>query len=178
MNRLGLAALVVVAASAAPASAGTYVGLGIGTGASASASNGAMLEENGRSGRALIGWRLGRLAVEGAGTRYDYWGNANPYTATQLAAALKLGLPLGNNFEFFGRGGLHRTWFNQQNGDGDDAGNGYLLGGGFEYRLNLGVTGASVFVDYQRSSVTLVDDRMAEVDVATSMWTLGLTVSI
>ena len=68
MSRTALA-LVLVAASASSAFAGGFVGLGIGTGAATSGDFD--IDEDGRSGRLMLGYRFGRISVEGMGTRYD-----------------------------------------------------------------------------------------------------------
>jgi hypothetical protein len=106
------------------------------------------------------------------------WG----YQATQLGLGLKLNLPLGNNFEFFPKLGVQRTWLSPQADNAmleTGAGTGYFLGAGFEYRLNLGVTAASIFVDYQRSSTDFTsDETMVKWDGSSSMWTLGATISL
>ncbi len=176
MNRLSMAA-VIVAAMGQVASAGTYLGLGIGTAANASADN-VMMDGDGRSGRLMLGYRFSRIAVEGSGTRYDLFVGSAPYQATQLAAGLKVGFPLGNNFELMGRGGVQRTSLSMTGSQGADAdGTGYYLGGGIEYRLNLGLTGASLFVDYQRSS-TDFDNGSRQYEGIASMWTLGATLSL
>ncbi len=176
MNRLCAAALLVAAAGST-ASAGTYLGLGIGTAANASADN-VMMDGNGRSGRLMLGYRFSRIAIEGSGTRYDLFVGSAPYQATQLAAGLKLGFPLGNHFELIGRGGLQRTSLSMTGSAGADAdGTGYYLGGGVEYRLDLGLTGASVFVDYQRSSTDL-DNGNRQYEAVAGMWTLGATLSL
>lgn len=180
MYRLAVVALIL--ASSSLASAGTYVGLGIGTAASGSAERGgatSTMDGIERSGRLLLGTRLSRLSVEGQGSRYDVTFDANGYQSTQLGIGLKFSLPLGNNFEAFGRGGVSRTWLNEgPTAMHDAAGSGYFLGAGFEYRLTLGVTAASLFVDYQRSSTDFTNDYMVQWNGTASMWTFGATVSL
>jgi hypothetical protein len=179
MTRLAIAA-VLLAASTSVASAGSYLGIGIGTSADGSVGASETVEGAGRSGRLMVGTRFGRLALEGQGSRFDMMFASSSYETTQLGLGLKVSVPLGNNFELFGRGGVQRTWLNLD-GDStmyDSAGNGWFLGAGIEYRLNLGVTGASIFLDYQGSSSTLTNDRMQEIDGSTGMWTLGATVSL
>jgi hypothetical protein len=183
MTRLALAA-VLLAASTSAASAGTYLGIGIGTAANGSAesSNGAdMGTTDGfeRSGRLMVGSRFGKLSIEGQGSRYDTTFDHLGYQATQLGVGLKLNLPLGNNFEVFGKGGVERTWLSTDAATMHDAaGNGWFFAAGFEYRLNLGVTAASLFVDYQRSSTDFINDYLLEYNGASGMWTLGATVSL
>jgi hypothetical protein len=173
-------ALLFVALLSSTASAGTYLGLGIGTAPSMSVSNSTQdttEASNGRSGKLLVGFRLGRLSIEGAGGRYGMFLNHLDSTSTMLSAALKFSLPLGNNFEVFGRGGLERTWLSS-NSPYDANGNGYLLGAGLEYRLDLAVVGGSVFVDYERTSTSLTNNEMAKFDSVTGVWSAGVTLSL
>jgi len=181
--RLGLIA-VTLASLTSVASAGTYLGVGIGSESSGGATRSdgvdvGSMDGYGRSGRLILGSRFSKLSIEAQASQFDVTFVASGYEATQLAAALKLSLPLGSNFEFFAKGGVERTWLNNGPTDMHDAaGNGLLLGAGFEYRLNLGVTAASIFVDYQRASSGFENEAMLQWDGVTSMWTLGATVSL
>lgn len=177
MMRIGLATLAV-AASASVACAGTYVGLGIGTAASGSSDQSGDVEGVERSGRLMVGTRFSKVSIEGQASRFDLGFRSSSYDATQLGLGLKLSFPLGHHFEAFGRGGIERTWLSSPNGMYDADGNGWFLGGGFEYRLNLGLTAASLFVDYQRSSTDFTNDRMSQFDATASMWTLGATLAL
>jgi hypothetical protein len=60
------------------------------------------------------------------------------------------------------------------------AGNGWLVGAGFEYRLDLGVTAASIFVDYEHSDTGLVDqtNMTSSRDETVGLWTAGVTLAI
>lgn len=176
MNRLALA-LIVAAASVQPAAAGTYLGLGIGTPADASSAQVGVMDGAARSGRVLLGTRVGRIALEGQAARFDLTAATSRFEATQLGAGLKLSHPLGDGFELFARGGVARTWLSGSLGDAS-SGRGWFAGGGVEYRLNLVLAGASLFVDYQRSAMTFGTDRMTEQRTAAGMWTVGATVSI
>jgi opacity protein-like surface antigen len=183
MTRLAAIA-IVLAATSSVASAGTYLGLGIGTAVGGSwedsASQGGDIDGFERSGRLFGGYRISKVSFEAQGSRFALaFGTPFEYQGTQLAANVKLSLPLGNNFEVFGRGGLARTWVSSR-GDlmDDSAGTGWLLGLGAEYRINLGVTGASIFVDYQRSSTTFASDLGGDWDGSLGMWTLGASVSL
>lgn len=169
-----LLTLALVVATTTAASAGTYVGLGVGTAANVDA--GVMTQGTGRSGRLVLGLRFGRLSLEGAGSRFGITNTAS-YDATQLAAALKYSIPLGNDFELFGRGGLERSWLSSGT-DRSWSGDGYVLGAGFEYRLNLAVTAASLFVDYERATTAFTDGMAGKFDATTSMWTMGVTLAI
>ena len=168
-------ALVMIAASASVASAGGFVGIGIGTGPGTSGD--VALDEDGRSGRLMIGYRLGRLSIEGIGTRYDMIDSGgHPWKSTSLALAGKLSFPLGDRFEAFGRGGYVRTEIDAsrsadlRNLDGD----GYLLGGGFEYRVDLVAAGAGIFIDYTLQRNTLTNESGREdLGLTTRLWTLG-----
>ena len=175
-----LLAAVLVAAAASTASADPYLGLGIGTAASPSGDIPMTSNDGNRTGRLLGGYRFGRFSVEGAASRYSIFKATTPYDGTVLAVAGKYSLPLGDNFEAFGRLGLERTWLSTDTTDSDWSGNGLLLGAGFEYRFDVKATGASVFVDYQRTQSNLV----REVDMTTTkgmgvgLWTIGATVSL
>jgi len=177
-----LVATALVAASATAASANTYLGLGIGTAASPGGDT--MSSDGNRSGRLMLGTRFGHLSIEGAGSRYSLFNGPVPYDGTMLAGALKYSLPLGNNFEVFGRGGIERTWLTSASSTAGNAyewsGNGWLLGAGFEYRLDLGVTAASIFVDYEHSSTTLTTPAEMNVqrDEAIGLWTAGVTLAL
>ena len=178
-----LLAVALVAASTTAASANTYLGLGIGTAASPSGDM-AISNDGNRSGRLMLGTRFGHVSIEGAGSRYGLFNGTIPYDGTMLAGALKYSLPLGNNFELFGRGGIERTWLTSASATAGNAyewsGNGWLLGAGFEYRLNLGVTAASLFVDYEHSSTTLTTPAEMNVqhDEAIGLWTAGVTLAL
>jgi opacity protein-like surface antigen len=182
MTRACLAAVMFVAATSSVAAAGTYLGLGIGTGPAINDSAD-RLHPDGRSGRLLVGTRFGQVSAEGSigryGLAFDQSGGILPFgTAYQASAALKVSLPLGNNFEAFGRGGLQHTWLSAKSSELDSSGNGYLLGAGFEYRLNLVLGQGSIFVDYQYNKTKLENDHIPFGDTSARMWTLGLTVGI
>ena len=57
-------------------------------------------------------------------------------------------------------------------------GNGYLLGVGAEYRLDLTIASGSIFIDYTYNKAGFQDDRMRQIDLSSRMWTLGLSVGI
>jgi len=171
-------ALVLVAASASVASAGGFVGLGIGTGAATSGD--VPFDENGRSVRLEGGYRFGRFSIEGMGSRYALAYELNPWTATTLALAGKVNFPLGDKFEAFGRLGLQRTSITLDEGYQENAGNGFLLGGGFEYRLPVAAVGVSVFVDYTILHTNVKNVQPAagnEFGLTSRLWTLGATLS-
>ena len=165
-------AVIVLAASSGVASAGTYLGLGIGTGPEFD-SDTVEFESQGRSGRAILGSRWSKLSVEGSLGKYSLM-NAEGY---QASAAGKLNFPLGSGFEVFGKLGAQHTWVRTDDPMYDASGNGYLVGGGFEYRLNLGIGATSIWVDYQYSHADLESERK-NYDLGSRMWTLGLSVGI
>jgi hypothetical protein len=102
-------------------------------------------------------------------------GDRNIY---QLSAALKLNLPIGNQFEGFGRAGVERTWLDLDDAMYDLSGDGYLVGGGFEFRLNAILADASIFVDYTIHHATLEDARSNSVGATSRIWGLGFLVGI
>ena len=176
-----LLAVAIVAATASAASAGTYLGLGIGTAASASGDITNTTSDGNRTGRVLGGFQFGRFSVEGAVSRYGIDKDRTvPYQGTRLGVAGKYSLPLGDQFEAFGRLGLQRTWLNTDGAYVDYVGNGLLLGAGFEYRLNVAGTGASLFVDYEYARTGLVNQRDMKTtkDEGIGMWTLGATIAL
>jgi len=173
-----LAPIVIVAALAGSASAGTYVGLGIGK-PNVSDDGNDEYATSGRSHRVMLGTRFGRISVEAAYTGYDVVpdGGPGPVDSRSLSAALKLNLPLGNDFEAFARGGVLHTWIGESGASMGMSGNGYTFSGGFEYGLDLGLARAALFVDYTRNLVELSSDNdMRVLDQTASQWTLGFAV--
>jgi hypothetical protein len=176
-----LLAVALVAAAASTASAGTYLGLGIGTAASPSGDLPMAVGDGGRTGHLLAGWKFGNgFSIEGQGIRYGLARGHADYDGTALAVAAKYSLPLGNDFEAFGRLGVARTWLSSDVASVPDyQGNGLLLGAGFEYQLKLGATAASLFVDYQRIQSSMVNqNNMSDYGAGIGIWTLGATVSL
>lgn len=164
-------AVILVAASSSVASAGGYIGLGIGT-APAVNSEVETLTQNGRSVRLLGGARFGRFSVEGAIHGHD----TGRFAVKQASLAGKFNLPLGDQFEAFGRAGLGKAWFDYEpDAAYDVSGRVFLIGAGIEYRLDLGVAAGSIWIDYQYNSASLSGER-SNFDIGTRMWTLGVTV--
>lgn len=174
MSRTALA-LVWLLASASAASAGGFVGLGIGT--SPATSGDLNLREEGRSVRLQIGYRFGRLSIEGFGAKADLRRqDGAPMNWTTLAVAARLNVPLGDRFEAFGRLGLQHSSVEQDNADSSFDGDGYLFGGGFEYQLPAALIGASIFVDYTVEHASLTSPQRSsglEYDLTSRVWTLG-----
>jgi hypothetical protein len=177
-----LITLAVAVLIPSTASAGTYLGLGIGSAPEVN-EEADRLESAGRSGKVLLGMRWGNFSVEGAVGRFDMArrndrGLMLPFGDTyQASLAGKLSLPLGNNFEAFGRAGLHKSWIDAETDDLDVSGDGYLIGAGIEYRLNLAIGQGSIFVDYQYNDTKLEGDRFM-FDGSSRMFTVGLTVGL
>lgn len=170
----------ILAASSGVASAGGYLGIGIGTAPTAH-SDDTMLGNDGRSGRLVLGQRFGNLAIEGSLTGFtlaDQRGNT--FDTRQLGVAGKLNLPLQDRFEAYGRFGLQRTWVSANQAGVDSSGDGYLMGAGIEYRINLGVGSGSLWMDYSYNNASLVSDGDAAMksDLTTRMWMLGVTIGI
>jgi hypothetical protein len=171
----------VIAASTSVASAGTYLGAGIGTSASLGGDHGRYAPD-GRSGRLIVGFGFGRIGVEANATRYGLENAGVSWDATTVAAALRVAFPIGYNFELFGRGGVERTWLTTGGNAPEPSGNGWLLGAGVDYKVNLGITGGAIFIDYTHNdtgfSFTDAHAQRATFDQTAGMWTLGLTLSI
>jgi opacity protein-like surface antigen len=171
--------LAGISFSTASASAGGYLGLGLGAQPAVNDDLMPTVVPEGRSLRVLAGARYGNVALEGAlngfGVVVDNHGDQTMY---QLSAALKLSLPLGSGFEAFGRAGLERTWLHISDAPNNWMGDGFLAGGGFEYRLNLAVTSASLFVDYTVHHATLEDGGHSTINETSRIWALGFTVGL
>src|SRR5689334_10480255 len=109
MYRVWIALLI--AGTSTVASAETYLGAGLGTEASVGGGMTGFQGNGGRSERLMLGERISWVSIEASGTRFGLRGSENaPFTGTELAAALKLSVPLGYNFALFGRGGFQRSW--------------------------------------------------------------------
>ncbi len=160
------------------ASAGGYVGLALGSQPAVDDDLGGVATPTGRSLRGLGGFRFGHVSVEGAVNGFGVVTGRGAHTVYQLSAAAKLNLPLGNGFEAFGRAGLERTWLNLDDERYNMTGDGFLVGAGFEYRLDFVLTSASIFVDYTLHRATLEDGGAREVDATTRVWGLGFSVGI
>ena len=162
------------------ASAGGYLGLALGTQPGV---NDEMAKDvgnpSGRSLRALGGIRFdNNFSIEGALNGFGVIApSRGDQTAYQISVAGKLNLPLGDNFEAFGRLGLERTWLDV----GDDrynwSGNGFLVGGGFAYRLDAVLNHAALFVDYTIDHAT-VENTRAKRDETARIWGLGFTIGL
>lgn len=184
MKRAALA-VALVAAMSSVAAAGPYVGIGIGTN---SVSGSDRIVDDGRSGRLLVGYafqpmRYGTFALEGSISGYGLGlkdrDDALPMDAYQLSAAARFNLPLSDNFEAFGRLGLHHTTVSADNPIYDTSGNGFLVGAGIAYRFDARVgKGAAVSVDYQLNKVDLEGERFmgpASLGLLERQWTIGVT---
>jgi hypothetical protein len=183
MKRAALAVALVAAMSSA-ASAGTYVGLGIGTN---EVSGSDRILDDGRSARLFVGYRFqplrfGSISVEGTlggyGLGLEDRDEPLEMNAYQISAAGRFNLPLANNFEAFGRLGLHHTTVGAANPIYDTSGNGILAGVGIAYLFDVGIgTGAAVSIDYQLNKVNLTGERFqgaAALDLLERQWTLGI----
>lgn len=167
----------VLAGVSATASAGGFVGLGVGA---EPAVNDGLMETGifpaGRSLRVLGGYRFNNnLSVEGAINGFGVATGRGDQTVYQVAAGAKFNLPLGNDFEAFGRAGLEHTTLDLGDSRYNLGGNGFLVGAGFEYKLNAVIAGAGLFVDYTIHHATLEDARSNQVSETSRIWALGVT---
>ncbi len=179
-------AIGLLAVTAGTASAGgTYLGIGIGT-IPAVSEDSERVDADSRALKGLIGMRWGQWSIEGSVggntlSRANDRGLLQPFgDFYNLGAAAKFNLPLGNNFEAFGRLGVNHMVVRGENEGNDASGNGIQLGAGFEYKLNLGVGAGSIFVDYMINRAAMtgdVNDKVAY-DLTTRTWMLGLTLGI
>lgn len=159
------------------AHAGAYVGLGIGP---EPASNDALQKTanpDSRSLRGLSGWSFGNFAVEGALGGFGVATNRGDQNVYQLSAAAKYSLPIGSGFAVFGRAGVERTWLNLGDDRYNFSGNGFLIGAGVDYKLNLGIGATSISLDYMIHHATLADTR-ENIDDTLRIWTLGFSIGL
>src|SRR5882672_454336 len=105
-------ATALLASVPATASAGGYLGLALGSEPGVNDNMARVANPLGRSLRGLGGIRFGNLSVEGALNGFTVLTGKIDETLYQASVALKLSIPLGNDFEAFGRAGLERTWLN------------------------------------------------------------------
>lgn len=182
--RTAIALVIGCLAVSSTASAGGYLGLSLGTRPGGNDDFEARIgTASGRSLRGLAGWRFapvsfGSFSAEAALNGFDVLApRYGEHTAYQLSAALKFNLPLGSDFEAFGRLGAERTWLTLNNNGFDFTGDGFVLGAGFEYRLNAVLANASIFVDYNIHHATLESVRF-DVDDTLRTWSLGFTIGI
>jgi hypothetical protein len=171
-------AVALVATSSGVAAAGGFVGLGIGT-SPGFTSDGAELEGDGRSAKLLVGYRFGRISIEGAIGGWDaaLESQNSLYSVEMYQGSIsgKYSLPLSDGFEAFGRVGLQRTQLNHVDERFNAEGNGFLVGAGMEFRIPTAVTQASVWLDYQFSRTSL-EGELTEAGITTRMFTLGVTI--
>ena len=173
-------ALGLVMLASSPAAAGWYVGLGVGPDANVHGTD--EVKSGGRSARLLGGMRFSRLAIEGSisGQSLHFDDNIfGDFSAKEAAIAAKYSIPLGSNFEAFGKAGLHRTWLTHElDATYDAAGNGLLVGAGFEYRITAAIASGSVWVDYTHYAAQLEGDVYQAYGDGVGMWMIGFTVGI
>lgn len=175
-------ALVLVVGSLAissTASAGGYLGLALGTepGANDDFVN-RIGAPTGRSLRGLAGLRFGNVSLELALNGFDVLApRYGEHTAWQGSASLKLNLPIGNDFEVFGRVGAERTGIKLNDNGFDFTGDGFVAGAGIEYRLNAVLANGSIFLDYNVHHSTLESVRF-NVDDTLRIWAIGFTVGL
>lgn len=178
MKRALLVATGLIAMSTTTASAGGFLGLAVGTEPAMSADIKALATPSGRSLRALGGFRFGNYSLEGAVNGFGVDTGRGEQRMFQASAAFRLNLPIGNNFEGLGRAGVERTWLNVGDERYDMTGNGFLIGGGFEYRLNAVLANASVFVDYTIHRANLADARSNEIGATSRVWAIGFAIGL
>lgn len=161
------------------ASAGGYLGLALGTEPSTNDAMSNVAKPLGRSLRGLVGFRFANVSIEGALNGFNVATQSRgDQTVYQGSVALKLNIPIADNFEAFGRGGIERTWLSLGDSARDLSGDGWLLGGGIEYRLNAVLANASVFLDYTYHRTDLSNNAGTIHDASTGMWGLGFTIGI
>jgi hypothetical protein len=178
MKRAAILAAAGLMAISTTASAGGYLGLALGTKPSTNDAFETQGQPLGRSLRGLLGFRFANLSVEGALNGFNVATQRGDQTVYQASVALKLSLPIANNFEGFARGGIERTWLSLDDSRFDLEGDGWLFGGGIEYRLNAVLANASVFLDYTYHRTDLSNTGGTISGTSSGMWGLGFTIGI
>ncbi|MFT3700526.1 MAG: outer membrane beta-barrel protein [Kofleriaceae bacterium] len=185
--RAPILALALVTVPAV-ANAGVYIGLGVGTGGNVSDSANNTYVADGRSARAVLGYRFMGFSVEGMYSGYGLALGGPDVAATEkfdsrsLQLAAKYNYEFAKNFELFGRLGLlHTDVTSQSTSNRNLTGDGWTMSLGLEYRLNLVLTGLGIYMDWTRNSADLNYDQTDGSKFANqtaSMWTLGVNLSL
>lgn len=180
---LVVASVVMAISTVAPrgAAAGGYAGLALGAEPGGTLKNSdtdaAVASPDGRTVRVLGGYRFGNnLAIEAAIHGLGVVTGRGDKTLYEVMAGAKFSLPLGNGFEAFGRAGFERSWIDLNDERYNLAGNGFVVGAGFEYQVKLTAVSGSIFVDYNLHRTKLEDERNGKVDGTLRVWSLGFTV--
>lgn len=171
-------ALLSILGIAGTASAETYLGVGIGTEAPISGSLGDTFSTNDTThGRLVLGKRFGKLAIEGSLFGTEMFNGEEDAAIAALGVDLKYHMALGGNFEAYLKGGLHKAYL-QSNADSsfdEFEGQGYQYGAGLQYRFNMAVSSASLWLDYTRVQFDVANEGI-ELDGTGKMLQLGLSV--
>jgi hypothetical protein len=172
-----LTVAAVLVATTGIAAAGPYVGLAIGP--SPSLGNDLGLVTEGRTGRLLGGYRLGRLSAEAAITANNvtYLNSNVDFNARHLSIAGKYNHPLGDRFEAFGKLGLQYSSYASDVTPSLTGGD-WLLGVGAEYRINIGIAAASVFLVVEYTKIQLAQDAGPTNDVRSLQPMLGFSIGM
>lgn len=161
---------------AGTAEADSYIGLGIGTEAPIGGSLGEMVSTNdSHHGRLILGSGFGPLALEGSvfGT-----GLAGERSLIALGVDLKYTIGIAGGFGVYLKGGLHRAFLEADDNEWLDQydGNGYQYGAGMQYKFDLAVSSAALWLDYTRSHFELDDEEAAPVEGTGKLLTIGLSI--
>jgi hypothetical protein len=166
-----------------PAAAGPYLGLGIGT-APSLGDGMASFTSASRSGRLLLGQRLGPLAVEGAVAGFRLQGPVTrsapdglDYESVSLSGGARLFINLQGPLDAFARGGVERTWLSTSAAAPSYRGDGMYYGAGVEMSLSLPLGSTALWLDYTRHQSTLTGNS-DEIESSSGVWTVGLSVGI
>jgi len=155
--------------------ANTYIGLGIGTEAPITGQLGQMVStDDSTHGRLILGSGFGPLALEGSlfGT-----GLEGDQSILALGVDLKYTIGIAGGFGVYLKGGLHRAYLQSENAWLDQyEGNGYQYGVGAQYRFDLAVSSAALWLDYTRSRFELDDRDAAPLEGTGKLLTIGLSI--
>lgn len=176
--RLASTIAILTLGLAGTAVADTYLGLGIGTEAPITGSLGdAFSTDDATHGRLVLGKRFGKLAIEGSIFGTEMFNGGQEAAIAALGVDLKYHLPLASNFEAYVKGGLHKAYV-QSDTDGrldEFEGQGHQYGAGLQYRFNMAVSSAALWLDYSRTQFDVADEG-AELGGTAKMLQIGVSI--
>jgi hypothetical protein len=176
-----LTAVAVMFGGVGVVSADTYLGLGIGTEAPLTGSMGdSFTTDDSTHGRLMIGSRFGRLGIEGSLFGTELGAQGMSHTLAALGVDLKYHIKLSGPLELYLKGGLHRAYLRSDYDAAleDYAGNGHQYGAGIQYRFDLALTSAALWLDYNRTKFDIDDDAGRRFSGTGKLLTIGLSIGI
>ena len=178
LRLLSVASLLMTGSSIAVA--GGFVGLGVGPSPSLNGDNVNNLEGTGRTARLFLGYRILQFSVEGqltANSTTDSVTDQEDYSATHAALYGKYSHPLGSGFEAFGKLGLVRSSYGNDNAE-SLTGSGLGAAAGVELRVPLGISAIAFGLEYGLTSVGLDLTDGTQSTVRSGQWLLSASIGM